>query len=108
MTALLSVLVQLASVAAGLYLGLHGSILLGIGVFAAVQILHWLSEKLMHLILGAHEQHFLSKAERDLVGLQFAPGLVGYTPAAWRRIAIAVGLTYVGISCFVIWLALSR
>lgn len=108
MTALLSVLVQLASVAAGLYLGLHGQIWNGLAVFFAVQALHWLAEKVTLRLIEWHDRHFLGPGWRLTIELQHATGIGNRTPPAWARIATAVGLTYFGLSCFVIWFALSH
>lgn len=102
MTALLSTLVQLASLVAGFYLALHGKIALGIGMFLATQLLHWVSRIAIAGLLWLHERYLMSPASK------FKLELVAEAPPLWEFVTSAIAWLYIIASGILIWLALSR
>ena len=108
MSALFSLLVQIASIIAGIYIAIEGSFLKGIGLPLAVWVLHVAFSKLSNFFMWFHQKRVMNPFERAMLEADF--GLVGHgakVPVAWGRIAAFCGWAYALTCVCLIWYAVA-
>lgn len=107
MSALFSLIVQIASIVAGIYIGFKNSAWAGIALPVVVWTLHVAFSKLSSGLMLFHQKKLMNPFERAMLEADF--GLLGNrakAPEAWGKIATVVGWAYVVVSAAIVAYAL--
>ena len=106
MSALFSLLVQIASIIAGIYIGIENSLPKGLALPVAVWVLHIVFSKVSSGLMLFHQKKVLNPFERAMLEADFGlSGARAKVPKAWGRIATIVGWAYVILSACLIFYA---
>lgn len=106
MSALCSLLVQVASIIAGIYIAYEGSVLKGIGLAVLVWALHLVFSRLSSGLMLLHQTKIMNPLERAMLEADFARGVAARAPEFWGRIAAFCGWAYVVTCACIIYAAL--
>lgn len=102
MWAICSVGVQLVAFAAGVYLAVVGHIGRGIGLFLAVQVMHFLSTKASNGLMILHQRSLnpwrRAIVENDILTRAKAPAAWGWIATGMAAVFIVLSLVAIGVA----------